>query len=318
MQKILISGAQGFVGKNLIQKLEYLGYDNLIKLSGKTECDLTNQRYVDYLINQHKPDIVIHTAARVGGILANSQHPGLFIYENLAMGTNLIESCRKYGNLKKFIMLGTVCSYPKYTRVPFHEEDLWSGYPEETNAPYGIAKKTINELLIAYEKEYGFNSTTLVPANMYGSHDHFNLTSSHVIPAIILKIDQALKNNKTFVEVWGSGKASREFLFVEDCVNAIILAMNKDTGPEPINIGTGEETTVRELVHLIAKKMNYYGNFAFQHDKLEGQPRRSLSINRAKNVLDYHPVYNLDKGLDITIDWFYKNKGILNDICYSI
>lgn len=318
MMKILVSGAQGFLGKNLIKKLEFLGYDNIIKLSGKSECDLTNQRYVDYLINHHKPEIVIHTAARVGGILANSQHPGMFIYENLAMGVNLIESCRRYGKLKKFIMMGTCCSYPKITSIPFLETNIWNGYPEETNAPYGIAKKTINEMLVAYEKEYGFNSTTLVPANMFGPYDKFNLTSSHVIPALILKIDHAIKNRENFIEVWGSGKATREFLYVEDCVNAIILAMDKNTGADPINIGTSEETTIRDLVRMLTKKMGYYGNIAFQHDKLEGQPRRKLNIDKARDILDFRPVYTLNNGLDLTLDWFYNNIGINNDISHSI
>lgn len=318
MDKILVSGAYGFVGKNLCNKLKTLGYTNLVELKGKTECDLTNQRFVDYLINRIQPDIVIHTAARVGGILANSQHPGTFLYENLAMGANLIESCRKYGKLKKFIMLGTVCSYPKYTEVPFKETDFWEGYPEETNAPYGIAKKAITEMLIAYEAEYGFNSTVLIPANMYGPYDHFNLTTSHVIPALILKIDKAIEQGSSFVEVWGSGNASREFLYVEDCVNAIILAMNTRTTAAPINIGTAHETTIKELIHMLAKKMNYHGNIVFQHDKLEGQPRRSLSINMAKKVLDYYPTINLEKGLDFTIDWYYKNKEQINDISYNI
>ena len=316
MQKILISGAQGFVGKNLINKLEYLGIDNIVKLSGKTQCDLTNQKYVNHLIDFHKPDIVIHTAAKVGGILANSENPGLFMYENLAMGINLIESCRKYGKLKKFIMLGTVCSYPKYTKPPFSEEEIWNGYPEETNAPYGIAKKTINELLIAYHKQYGFNSTTLVPANIYGPYDHFNTTTGHVIPAIIMKVNDAIQNNKTFIDIWGSGKATREFLYVEDCVNAIVSSIDKETGPEPINIGTGVETSIESLVSLICKKMGYYGNKAFSHAKLEGQPRRSLSIKRAKEELDYYPMHDLSNGLDKTIKWFKENYN--ESICYSI
>lgn len=318
MDKILISGAYGFVGQNLCKKLKTLGYTNLVELKGKTECDLTNQRFVDYLINTTQPDIVIHTAARVGGIAANAKHPGTFLYDNLAMGANLIESCRKYGKLKKFVMLGTVCSYPKYTNVPFKETDLWSGYPEETNAPYGIAKKAIIEMLRAYEKEYGFNSTVLVPANMYGPYDHFNLTTSHVIPALIMKIDKAIQRNDSFVEVWGSGNASREFLYVEDCVNAIILAMTSKTTADPINIGTSQETSIKDLVHMLTKKMGYYGNIAFQHDKLEGQPRRSLCINLAKQILDYYPTTSLDKGLDLTIEWYNQNKETANDFCCNI
>jgi GDP-L-fucose synthase len=316
MQKILVSGAQGFVGKNLIAKLEDLGFDNIVKLSGKTQCDLTNQKYVNHLINFEKPDIVIHTAARVGGILANSQNPGLFIYENLAMSMNLIEACRKYGKLQKFIMLGTVCSYPKYTKTPFDEEDIWNGYPEETNAPYGIAKRTINELLIAYNKQYGFNSTTLIPTNMYGPYDHFNLTSSHVIPAIILKVQDAIISGKSTIEIWGSGKVTREFLYVEDCVRAIISCLYKDTDPYPINIGTGVETSISDLVSMICKKMGFYGNKVFLHKELEGQPRRQLNIKKATMDLDYRPEYDLNRGLDKTIEWFKENYN--ENICYSI
>jgi GDP-L-fucose synthase len=299
-EKILITGARGFVGKNLVAHLKNLGYSNLVEIGGKEICDLTNQRLVNYLINDHKPDIIIHTAARVGGILANKENPGLFIHENLAMGINLIESARKYGKLKKFVMLGTVCSYPKFTPVPFKEQDFWNGYPEETNAPYGIAKKTILEMLISYKKQYGFESTTLVPANMYGPHDHFNVTTSHVIPALILKINHARAHNKD-LEVWGTGNASREFLYVADCARAIELSLNKNTGPEPVNVGTGREVSIKELVSILTKLMRFNGKIIYNSDYPDGQPRRSLDVNKAKELLNFQAEIDLECGLDETL-----------------
>lgn len=307
--KILITGAKGFVGQNLVQYLKNLHYHNLIELNGKTQCDLTNQRFVQYLIDLHKPDVVIHTAARVGGIGANMENPGLFMYENLAMGANLVETCRKYGKLKKFIMLSTVCSYPKFTTVPFKEEDIWNGYPEETNAPYGIAKKAIVEMLIAYKKQYGFESTTLVPANMYGPGDCFDPSKSHVIPAIILKIFEAQQQNKD-ITIWGDGQASREFLYVLDCVRAIEKSLYHDTGPEPINIGTGEETKIIDVVTMIAKIMNYNNQIHYDTTMPNGQPRRSLDISKARKLLEYEPLVDLETGLEETINWFLNTKAV--------
>lgn len=305
--KILITGAKGFVGKSLIQYLKNLNYINLIELNGKTQCDLTNQRFVQYLIDLHKPDIVIHTAARVGGIGANMENPGLFMYENLVMGANLIETCRKYGKLKKFIMLSTVCSYPKFTNVPFKEEDIWNGYPEETNAPYGIAKKAIVEMLIAYHKQYGFESTTLIPANMYGPEDCFDPSKSHVIPALILKIFEAKRQNKGIM-IWGDGQPSREFLYVLDCVRAIEKSLYKNTGPDPINIGTAIETKIIDLVDIIAKIMDYKNEIYFDAEMPNGQPRRSLDISKAKELIDYEPLIDLQTGLEETINWFLQER----------
>lgn len=303
-EKVLITGARGFVGKNLVAFLKNKKYTNLVELSGKEHCDLTNQRFVQYLIDYHKPDVIIHTAARVGGILANKENPGLFIYENLAMGVNLVETARKYGKLKKFVMLGTVCSYPKFTPVPFREEDLWNGYPEETNAPYGVAKKTILEMLIAYQKQYGFESTTLVPCNMYGPEDNFDPVTSHVIPAIILKIKNAKLQNLPSVELWGTGNASREFLYVQDCARAIESSIKVNTGAEPINIGTGHEITIKDLASKISKIMQYKGEIVFNSNSLDGQPRRSLDINKAQTLLNFTPEVHLDSGLEETINWY--------------
>ena len=302
-KKILITGARGFVGSNLVPHLKNIGYTNLIEIAGKESCDLTNQKLVNYLINDLKPDMIIHTAARVGGILANKNNPGLFIYENMAMGLNLIEASRKYEKLQKFIMLGTVCSYPKFTEVPFKEADFWNGYPEETNAPYGIAKKAMVEMLCAYNKQYGLNSTTLVPCNMYGPRDNFDEKTSHVIPALILKIKNAIKENSKSITVWGTGNASREFLYVYDCVRAIEFAINQDTDPEPINIGTGQEIRIRDLAILLCELMRFKGRIIFDENFPDGQPRRSLDISRAKDVLGFSPSIELHHGLEETLSY---------------
>jgi GDP-L-fucose synthase len=312
--KILITGSTGFLGRAVMSAID----DKYIKigLKGKSHCDLTNQKYVDYTLQEYEPDYIIHLAAACGGIGINQKLPGQFLYDNLAMGMNLIESCRKYGRLKKFIMVGTVCSYPKYTPVPFQEEDLWNGYPEETNAPYGIAKKTLIEMLVAYNKQYGFNSTNLIPVNMYGPNDNFNPTSSHVIPALILKIDRAIQNNENSIILWGSGHASREFLYVEDCAQAIVSCLNVDTDPYPINIGTCSEITIKDLVSKIANVMGYNGNILYNLNYPDGQPRRCLDITKASTILNFTAKTNLDDGLKQTVDWYYKNKDMEKFVDY--
>ena len=265
------------------------------------------------MLNTYKPDVVIHLAARVGGIGANKINPGLFMYENLSMGVNLIESCRKYGKLKKFIMVGTVCSYPKFTPVPFKESDIWNGYPEETNAPYGIAKKALIELLKAYNKQYDMNCTNIIPVNMYGPRDNFNPEYSHVIPALILKFQRAIKTDSKSVEIWGTGKASREFLYVDDCAEAIKKSLDIDTGPDPINIGTGSEISIKDLSELIAEKCGYSGDIIFNTEFPDGQPRRCLDTNLAKHKLDFVAKTNLNDGLDKTLNWYKEHEGLFSD-----
>jgi len=306
-RNIVITGGSGFLGKAVYKELSSSN-DTIIPLKGRSGWDLTNQKQVDYMFQQLKPDVIIHLAARVGGIGANKDNPGLFFYENLSMGMNLIETARKYGNLKKFVMIGTVCAYPKFTPVPFKEEDIWNGYPEETNAPYGIAKKTLTEMLIAYNQQYGLNCTNLIPVNMYGPHDHFDPKVSHVIPAIILKIDKAIDSGEKEVRLWGTGKASREFLYINDCAEAIRMATETDTDPSPINIGTGVECSISDLANKIAKIMNYNGNVLFNVNGLDGQPRRCLDVSKAKNVLNFEAKTPLDKGLEETVKWYYSNK----------
>ena len=309
--RVVITGGTGFLG-NAVNKAVAKTLDQpsdlLVSLGGKSAYDLTNKKYVEYMFKRYQPDTIIHLAARVGGIGANKENPGLFMHDNLAMGTNLIEISRQYGKLKKFIMVGTVCSYPKITEVPFREEDFWKGYPESTNAPYGIAKKTLIELLIAYEKQYGLNSTSLIPANMYGPNDNFNPKYSHVIPALILKVDRAIARNEPSVELWGTGKASREFLYVDDCADAIVKSINIDTSPYPINIGTGSECTIRRLIGKIKRIMQYDGEIVFNKNGMDGQPRRSLDTTKAENILGFKATTTLDRGLKQTIKWYQENR----------
>jgi len=230
------------------------------------------------------------------------------MYDNLCMGMNLIESCRKYRKLKKFVMVGTVCAYPKFTPVPFKEEDLWNGYPEETNAPYGIAKKALMELLIAYKKQYDFNAVNLIPVNMYGPNDNFNPAISHVIPALILKIDRAMHVGKKEIELWGTGEASREFLYVDDCADAIVQSLGVDITPDPINIGTGREIKIKDLITRLAKIMGYEGNIKFNSNFPDGQPRRCLDTTRAHEAFGFKAKTDLHNGLRETVSWYHRNK----------
>ena len=306
--KILITGANGFLGKAVTYRLSKDRSREIIPLKGRERWDLTNQKHVDYVLKEFEPDSVVHLAAVCGGIGINREQPGKFMHDNLAMGMNLIESCRKYGNIKKFVMVGTVCAYPKYTTVPFKEEDLWNGYPEETNAPYGIAKKTLTELLIAYYKQYGFQSTNLIPVNMYGPNDNFNPQSSHVIPALILKIDKAIEENADSITLWGTGKASREFLYVDDCAKAIESSLGVETLPYPINIGTGEETTIQNLASTLCQIMGFEGNIIYDSDFPDGQPRRCLDVSKAYRLFGFTARTKLYNGLKNTVSWYYKNK----------
>lgn len=306
---IVVTGGAGFLGSSLCDTLIAGVNDyHVIPLGGKKDWDLTQQKYVDAMLFNYSPDVIVHLAARVGGIGANKENPGLFMYENLAMGMNLIESCRKYGKLEKFIMVGTVCSYPKFTPTPFSESELWNGYPEETNAPYGIAKKALIEMLTAYKKQYDFNCTNLIPVNMYGPRDNFDPAYSHVIPALILKYKRAIKLDLNKVEIWGTGEASREFLYVDDCARAIEKSIETETGPEPINIGTGSEIRIKDLALLIAEKCGYVGDIVFNSNFPDGQPRRRLDTTLAKNKLDFEAQTDLSEGLDVTLDWYNKNE----------
>lgn len=304
--KILLTGGTGFVGRN-IEKILREQYNHSIYSYGRGQWNLLHREACVKLLNTIKPDIIIHAAGTVGGIGANSDNPGKFIYENLMMGINLIHQSM-LNKIPKFILLGTVCSYPKFTPVPFQESELWNGYPEETNAPYGIAKKTLGEMLLAYNKQYNMNSAYLLPANMYGPYDHFNLTTSHVIPALILKVHEAKLNKSNSITVWGDGTATREFLFAEDLADAIQSCIIYNTTPEPINIGTGAEISIYNLIKKICELMDYSGEIIFDSTKPNGQPRRCLDKSRAETILNFHAKTTLDEGLKKTINWFNLNK----------
>ena len=304
-KKILVTGGTGFLGKAVVNTLEAKGYTNLLPIG--SSIDLTCCEETLDFFKKKKPEVVINLAATVGGIGANKDNPGLFMYNNLVMGSNTIEASR-LNKVEKFVMVGTVCAYPKFTAVPFKEEDIWNGYPEETNAPYGIAKKALMQLVQSYHEQYNFNGVNLIPVNMYGPHDNFDPAISHVIPALMLKFYKAMKFDLESVEVWGTGEASREFLHVYDCANAISLALEKDVSPEPINIGTGGEIQIKYLAHAIAEVMGYKGAIYFNSGYPDGQPRRQLDISRAKERLGYEPQIDLLEGLEQTVDWFMGNK----------
>jgi GDP-L-fucose synthase len=300
--KILLTGGNGFVGRNLEQRLK-TEYGHSIISPNSSSFNLLFESSCEKILDLCEPDVVIHAAGTVGGIGANKENPGKFIYENLLMGINMIHKSM-IKRVKKFVLLGTVCSYPKFTQTPFKECDLWNGYPEETNAPYGIAKKTLGEMLAAYNAQYKMNCSYLLPCNMYGPFDHFNLTSSHVIPALILKIQKAKYRQEKEIILWGTGKPTREFLFVEDLADAISGAINNDTTPEPINVGTGIETSILEVAELLKQKMKYDGKIVFDDTKPDGQPRRCLDVSKAKNLLGFEAKTSLNEGLDKTLKYF--------------
>ena len=299
--KILLTGATGFLGQNLkpilSQSYDVFGIGSDWDLRDQDQCHKLLANF------QSDVDIIIHAAGTVGGIGANKENPGRFMYDNLIMGANLIHEAMQQ-QVSKFILLGTVCAYPNHTPIPFEEKDIWNGYPEETNAPYGIAKKTLMRLLEAYHEQYGMNGVNLIPVNMYGPHDHFNLTSSHVIPALILKIDQAVKQKATSITLWGTGQASREFLYAPDCAKAIKLAIEKDISPTPINIGTGKEIKICDLIETICDIMAFDGEILYDTSKPDGQPRRCLNTSKAEQLLGFKARTSLPDGLAHTIKWF--------------
>lgn len=305
-KRLLFTGGTGFLGKNAIPALR----KNYEVISvGSQDVDLCSQTATNAFVQEVAPDIIVHAAGKVGGIAANQINPGKFMYSNLCMGMNIIHAAM-IEDVERFVMLGTVCSYPKHTPVPFRESDIWNGYPEETNAPYGIAKKTLMKMVETYHEQYGLNGINLIPVNMYGPHDHFNLTSSHVIPALILKVHRAISNNHKKLIVWGTGEASREFLYVKDCVEAIRLAVNTDRyiGPSPVNIGTGKEIRIKDLVEMICDKMGFDGKIVYDPNKPDGQPRRCLDVSSAAENLGFCAETSLKTGLSSTIKWFMKHK----------
>ena len=301
-KRVIVTGGAGFLGKHVVEELKRVGCRDLF-VPLHSDWNLTYDNDVDELLRTRQPvDVVIHLAAVVGGIGANQAQPGKFFYDNLIMGTLLMEYARLY-NVGKFVSIGTVCSYPKYTPVPFKEENLWDGYPEETNAPYGLAKKMLLIQGQAYRQQYGFNSIYLIPVNLYGPGENFNLETSHVIPALIRKCLEG----RNEVEVWGTGEATREFLYVEDAARAIVVAAELYNGNEPVNVGIGREIRIRDLVNLICKLTDFKGTVNWNTSKPDGQPRRKLDVSRAREYFGFEAQVELEEGLKRTIEWYKEN-----------
>jgi GDP-L-fucose synthase len=305
-KSIIVTGGSGFLGSSVVKKLRERGCKN-IAIPKSKDYDLVQMPAVKKLYEDTKPDIVVHLAAKVGGIGANRENPGKFFYDNLMMGAQMMEMGRQ-ADIEKFIALGTICCFPKFTPVPFKEENLWDGYPEETNAPYGLAKKMLLVQSQSYRQQYGFNSIFLMPVNLYGPGDNFNPDSSHVIPALIKKCFDAMKNNEKEIVVWGTGKATREFLYAEDCAEAIVLAAEKYNKSEPVNIGAGFEISIKELVNLIVKLSGFKGKITWDTTKPDGQPRRMLDTTKAFKEFGFKAQTNFEKGLKNTIDWYKQWK----------
>ncbi len=305
-KRVLVTGGSGFLGHHVIQELKRRGATD-IHAPRSREYDLRKPEQVRKCLDDIKPNIIIHMAAVVGGIGANRAHPGSFFFDNAAMGIHLIEEARLRG-VEKMTNLGTICAYPKFTPVPFREEELWNGYPEETNAPYGLAKKMMLVQGQAYRQEYGFNTIFLLPVNLYGPRDNFDPASSHVIPALIRKALEAKESGATEMVCWGTGSATREFLYVEDCARAIVLATERYDGPEPINLGSGMEISIRDLSETIARLCGFTGKIVWDSTKPDGQPRRCLDVARAKETFGFVAEMSFEEGLKRTIAWYLENR----------
>ena len=302
--RTVVTGGAGFLGTHLVDRLRAQGIEPYIPLL--EDWDLTREPDVERLFAQTRPELLIHLAAEVGGIGANQANPGRYWYANLMMGAHILEQSRLSG-LRKLVLIGTICAYPKFTPVPFKEEDLWNGYPEETNAPYGIAKKTLLVGAQAYREQYELDAVYLLPVNLYGPRDNFNLDTSHVIPALIRKMVEAARSGEREVVLWGDGSPTREFLYVDDCAEAILLAAERYDGPEPVNIGTGSEISIRELAELVAELTGYEGELVWDTSKPNGQPRRRLDTSRAERLFGFRAKISLREGLERTVAWYLES-----------
>jgi len=302
--RFVVTGGAGFLGSFLCEKLRAHGVtDERLFVPRRKDYDLTRETDAARLYEDTRPDVAIHLAAEVGGIGANRANPGRFFYANMAMGLHLIEQARLRG-IRKFVQVGTICAYPKFTPVPFREEDLWAGYPEETNAPYGVAKKALLVMCQAYRQQYGLDAIYLLPVNLYGPRDNFDLETSHVIPALIRKCIEARDSHQDRIVCWGDGSATREFLYVEDAAEGVLLAAERYDGAEPVNLGHGREISIRDLVGLIARLTGYSGQVEWDTTKPNGQPRRCLDVTRARERFGFTARTDLETGLRRTIEWY--------------
>jgi GDP-L-fucose synthase len=311
-KRVVVTGGAGFLGSFVVEQLRAKGCHQIV-VPRSQDYDLVQMDAVEQLYSDAKPDLVIHLAARVGGIGANQANPGRFFYDNLMMGAQLIEVGRQQG-LKKFVATGTICAYPKFAPIPFKEDDIWNGYPEETNAPYGLAKKMMLAQSQAYRQQYGFNSIVLFPVNLYGPRDNFDLETSHVIPALIRKCAAANEEGRACITLWGDGSPTREFLYVEDAAEGILLAAEQYNGDLPVNLGTGEEVRIHDLATIIAAEVGFTGQIQWDTTKPNGQPRRCLDVSRAKQLFGFQARYALRDGLKKTVQWFQANSQSIREV----
>jgi GDP-L-fucose synthase len=317
-KKVLVTGGAGFLGRVVVDKLRRERGVTDVFVPRRRDFDLTRHDDVVRLYREARPQAVIHLAAEVGGIGANKAHPGRFFYANAAMGMHLIEEGRLHG-VERFVQTGTICTYPKFAPVPFREEDNWNGYPEETNAPYGVAKKALQVMLAAYRDEYGFDGVYVLPVNLFGPGDNFHPESSHVIPALIRRMVEAREAGADEIVIWGTGEATREFLYVDDCAEGILLAAERLEDSEPVNLGTGREIRVAELAALVAGLVGFPGRLRFDPSKPEGQPRRCLDTRRAEKRMGFKASMSLEEGLRRTIEWFEQQRkgGAVREVVYG-
>ncbi len=301
-KRVTVTGGRGFLGSRVVAELEQRGA-NMVTAFDSRDYDLTRQSEVARMYHDQKPDVVIHLAARVGGIGANRDNPGRFFYENAIMGIEMMEQAR-INEVEKYVQVGTVCAYPKFAPIPFSEDDLWEGYPEETNAPYWLAKKMLLVQAQAYRQQYGLDAIYVLPVNLYGPRDNFDPKSSHVIPALIRKCIEARDAGAKSIEVWGTGSATREFLYVDDCARGIVLAAERYDKPDPVNLGSSTEISIKELVHLIAHLTGFAGEIVWDSTKPDGQPRRKLNVDRARSEFGFESRVSFEEGLKQTIDWY--------------
>ena len=305
--RFVVTGGGGFLGQSVVEGMRARGATAVV-VPRSREYDLRREAAIVRLLEEHRPEVILHLAAVVGGIGANRANPGKFAYENLIMGTQLMEQARLFG-VRKMVVAGTVCAYPKFAQVPFREDDLWDGYPEETNAPYGLAKKMLLVQAQAYRQQYGFNAIYLLPVNLYGPRDNFDPESSHVIPALIRKCLEAQQAGRPTLDVWGTGAASREFLYVDDCTEGLLLATERYDKPEPVNLGSGQEISIKDLVLTIARLTGFKGEVRWDATKPDGQPRRCLDVSRARAEFGFQAKTSFEEGLRRTIEWYAHTAG---------